>query len=1266
MKQLTNQWSVNNFRDERRQRLYLKDIDCPHEWRKALQKAIHPNLFYLNGNVSATGENESEDEHVFRSEAAVAPAGDLMSSLPQVMRAENLMCYIGHEGTFTPAHREMCASLGHNIMVEASKDENGEKPGSSIWFMTESKDRAVVREYFLSMLGHDIEIEKHFAQINAWKKAPFDVYIVEQRVGDFILVPPLAAHQVWNRGTRTMKVAWNRTTVETLTMALHEALPKARLVCRDEQYKNKAIIYYTLHKYHGELQNMEQNAEITQMSFMGIGHDIIRNSPRARQLASDFKKLFALFTEVLIDEVFAFKEKEVEFLPFDSCVVCSYCRSNVFNRFLTCKHCVRTLADGEEDAYDVCMECYAMGRSCACLSGLRWCEQWSWSELVDSYESWRAMVIMNDGFVDIEHSPQPLEIARQKSGKKSVAQICQEALRRRPWKDITKPERENTPSDSEQDGAGDKVKKKPKRKKKKGEVRRCHVCCHKDYSYRVQLCTNPGCTEGYCYGVLYRAFDMMPQKVLEDEHWQCPKCLGICNCGHCRRAGTTNPYTPKNTSLGHDTRPIADDRSVEALVDFRVHNLSWLKAAGEESRSKDSKRMQRLREQADDAKAQGLTEEVEVERQIQDENDALATQRAHVEVVTLNGYGDQSHVLSIQGSMMTEDPPHEPANQFDEENAPLNSVTIVAHGSNEEVHDTTSYPDPSVFTRQRIGMGYYEQDDTPDKILFDPYQVPSAASLRLDEPDVPEFVKKSIRAAKRRARRENEDPDFVVGKGHHRKSRLIQETDFLDSMDPALFHTAQSAPEIPMQESEQEEPSRDTEGTPKNVQDSTEAASQRKPTVPRFDANEPVLRHAKPMTSYVELDDADLEDIEELGATTQHTVPISPTGEETNVNEEPKSAIDLAADAVRAILGQPMSEVLTTPKPAETSAQSTLPRKRGRPPKRQSIATSSPHHVSSVPHVPSTVEGSIKRGRGRPRKTFIPEPADVSDDDVVDNDDPGSYSLQDSEPAASRLRHGRKSFQQVDDEDATKAEGQPRRLFSRRIGVTTIAAASAELEPVNDEVSEAPVDDRASEIPADKVVSGRKRGRPRKSNITAETPLSNKISTADSQFMSMAERMALRGRGFKIGKSRSNNVNAGLSAEQTPRSHDDTVSRVVDEKTEPQQSHIMTPSKTIDTALENAMDDSPASSSSSIGQHGSMVSSPAQGRHIRGPTVVRLADATPDAEEHEEESSWGGSSAGEDIPFRPPPTYTNGSEGGRGSGRGNSTGRGRGRPKSFV
>ena len=214
------------------------------------------------------------------------------------------MCYIGHEGTYTPAHREMCASLGQNIMVEASstvsQDGKAEKPGSSIWFMTESKDRHTVSEYWLSVLGHDIEVVNHFAQVVAWKKAPFNVYVVEQRPGDFILIPPLAPHQVWNRGTRTMKVAWNRTTVETLEMALNEALPRSRIVCRNEQYKNKAIIYYTLQKYASLLsQILGQAARISPPDAQQLF-----NSSKIKQIRKDFKRLFNLYKEVLLTEMF--------------------------------------------------------------------------------------------------------------------------------------------------------------------------------------------------------------------------------------------------------------------------------------------------------------------------------------------------------------------------------------------------------------------------------------------------------------------------------------------------------------------------------------------------------------------------------------------------------------------------------------------------------------------------------------------------------------------------------------------------------------------------------------------------------------------------------------------------------------------------------------------------------------------------------------------------------------------------------------------------
>ena len=607
----------DNFQDKNRQRVYLKDIDCPEVWHDKLGEHLPRNLFYLNdstGDVGGPGATEMiTPEGEKQKGRGIAGAGDLMSSLPPPDRAENMMCYIGHEGTYTAAHREMCASLGHNIMVEASDAEaygRSERPGSSIWFMTESKDRHTVAEYWLSVLGHDIEVEHHFAQIAAWVKAPFTTYIVDQRPGDFILIPPLAPHQVWNRGSRTMKAAWNRTTVETLEMAFSEAIPKARLVCRDEQYKNKAIVFYTLQKYstllgkaHDQMQKTPNTSETA----------ILRNSERINKLGKDFKRLFNIYKKLLLSEMFAPKspERGVQYIPFDSNVTCSYCRCNIFNRFLSCSSCAESLQTEEVEPYDICMDCFVMGRSCKCISKLQWTEQFKWKDLVQKYDKWRQQCVKLDNGVVRDSSPLSLREELLKLRKKTLAQICQEQLKIRPWNDINKPEAPEDEVDDEEEvevevNENGTPKRKP-RKKKRSQAwlkshRPCHVCCHRHETWRMAECE---CGRWWCYGSLFRAHDLMPLEVMENSAWKCPHCEGVCGAGGCRKDPRQTPYQPKCTFLGHETRRIADVRSVESLVDFSVSNLGWLKESVQ--LPLENERLKSLQEQAEHAKQQDPT-----------------------------------------------------------------------------------------------------------------------------------------------------------------------------------------------------------------------------------------------------------------------------------------------------------------------------------------------------------------------------------------------------------------------------------------------------------------------------------------------------------------------------------------------------------------------------------------------------------------------------------------------------------------------------------
>jgi hypothetical protein len=780
---LTNQFfdKPGAYKEKGRQRVYLKDIDCPTVWWDKLKEHIPPNLSYLSdstGDVGGPGAVPESNVPGRRLGKGIARAGDLMSSLPPDMRAENLMCYIGHEGTYTPSHREMCASLGQNIMVEASNkvsdDGKAEKPGSSIWFMTESKDRHLVSEYWLSVLGHDIEVENHFAQVVAWKKAPFKVYVVEQRPGDFILIPPLAPHQVWNRGTRTMKVAWNRTTVETLEMALNEALPRSRIVCREEQYKNKAIVYYTLQKYASLLTLAMTQAKrmrpeaASQLLYTG----------KTKQLIKDFKRLFSLYRQIMLSEMFNPEDrdapKSIEYLPFDSNVTCAYCRGNIFNRFLTCGSCKDLLGhhteDGEGDPYDVCMDCYAMGRSCACVSGLRFVEQFRWKELQTKYDVWRKMIIELDQGQTAK-TPLLLIEERKRFGKKTLAEVCKEQLKRRPFKDVKKPEEPKDDDSSDEEivvGDDGKVKKITKKKSKaflKNNLP-CHICCHRHPTWKMSKCTT--CDRSWCYGSLFRGWDKMPIEIMEDPAWTCPHCLGICFAGACKREGKMQPYEPKGTLLGHDTKKVADARSVEALVDFSVSNLNWLKDDAPE-KATESRRFQRAREEA------RRNKELDPGLDAEDEDDAVNETQVEMEYspsaeaaldpALRNG---QDHLMS--GALPDEDEEAALARQLREVNSALSPPAAMMAGANGAVPDGYA---------PLAGAGYNGYGAPAAPMYPNPdgdssYQYPT----RDDDSAEPPAGDLGLRPFKRSRAEGDEDGDFEninMSKGpKQKKPRLMQ------------------------------------------------------------------------------------------------------------------------------------------------------------------------------------------------------------------------------------------------------------------------------------------------------------------------------------------------------------------------------------------------------------------------------------------------------------------------------------------------------------
>lgn len=195
-------------------RLYGKDVECPLAWQQWLNESNIPSsllpgapsdlLQYLNPSVSFSCSD-------------LTLIVDLSSSQEAV---ESLMCYLGVGDTYTPCHKDLCASSGQNLMCFAENPES-----KSYWFMTASEDADKVAKFFQEALLQELDWETHVVMVEQLAKADFDVYIVEQKLGDLVLVPPRSCHQVVNYGGLTIKTSWSRMTINGLATALYRELP---------------------------------------------------------------------------------------------------------------------------------------------------------------------------------------------------------------------------------------------------------------------------------------------------------------------------------------------------------------------------------------------------------------------------------------------------------------------------------------------------------------------------------------------------------------------------------------------------------------------------------------------------------------------------------------------------------------------------------------------------------------------------------------------------------------------------------------------------------------------------------------------------------------------------------------------------------------------------------------------------------------------------------------------------------------------------------
>ncbi|KAL4067881.1 hypothetical protein J3A83DRAFT_4096483 [Scleroderma citrinum] len=311
---------------EEQERLYGKDSECPAQWTEWL----------MDGGVIP-------DDVLFDG------PNDFLKFLPRMAKVQTLMCYVGIGDTFTPFHKDLCASSGQNLMCYS------ENNGSSFWFMTKASDAPKVVSYF-RQLGQEVDLETHVVTLDELRSAPFEVYIAEQCVGDLVLVPPRSCHQVVNNGGITIKTSWSRMSLDGLQIAIYYELPIYHRVCRPEIYKVKSNIYHAMCHHTTVMDQTEPGAELV-------------------TLAHELKKLLDLFDDILAQEYTA-QHKSLPNVSqsgaahYDN-IHCDFCGADIFQSFFECDKCAFQ-SDGDSaflplgDGLVVCPSCYVEGRTCRC------------------------------------------------------------------------------------------------------------------------------------------------------------------------------------------------------------------------------------------------------------------------------------------------------------------------------------------------------------------------------------------------------------------------------------------------------------------------------------------------------------------------------------------------------------------------------------------------------------------------------------------------------------------------------------------------------------------------------------------------------------------------------------------------------------------------------------------------------------------------------------------------------------------------------------
>lgn len=167
-------WTIGEFlsylslsREQRKRKLYSEML-CPDPWREFLKSKLKE--FFCNGS------------------------SDLMGELSAELQVDTLRIWLGTEESFSGSHLEGGGAILNNLMIYA--DEGA----YSLWFCVSTEDREKALAFWKTKSKSTLFGPKNpWVSIEDLSQAPFTIFLIEQREGDFVLIPPDSIHQMLNK-----------------------------------------------------------------------------------------------------------------------------------------------------------------------------------------------------------------------------------------------------------------------------------------------------------------------------------------------------------------------------------------------------------------------------------------------------------------------------------------------------------------------------------------------------------------------------------------------------------------------------------------------------------------------------------------------------------------------------------------------------------------------------------------------------------------------------------------------------------------------------------------------------------------------------------------------------------------------------------------------------------------------------------------------------------------------------------------------------------